>query len=277
MRASRWPCSRHSRQPNQVAPTAALALDTGLDPVCALSVRLQLAPRSKLRLTFCTAASDNPITLDAVIDKYRQRSPVERASLMSATLTGIRLRELNVNAESFAAIQALTTAIVLNVTRQHLPDSNDEASPIANDACDRRLLWRFGISGDRPIVLVSAGTAQGMGLLRTLVQALRMWSWAGVACDLVVINSEPSSYLMALQRDVSALREQFSAQNAGQPFAANTSFQVLRADELSLDELGTLRTLARVHFNADGRPLTHHMQEWSQAPRAVRRVVSEVV
>ena len=246
-------------------PTAALALDTGLDPVCALSVRLQLAPRSKLRLTFCTAASDNPITLDAVIDKYRQRSPVERASLMSATLTGIRLRELNVNAESFAAIQALTTAIVLNVTRQHLPDSNDATGPIANDACDRRLLWRFGISGDRPIVLVSAGTPQGMGLLRTLVQALRMWSWAGVACDLVVINAEPSSYLMALQRDVSALREQFSAQNAGQPFASNTSFQVLRADELSLDELGTLRTLARVHFNADGRPLTHHMQEWSQA------------
>ncbi|MBC7482789.1 MAG: carbohydrate-binding protein, partial [Rhizobacter sp.] len=245
-----------------------LALTTGLDPMCALSVRLQLAPRSKLRLTFCTAAADNPLTLAAVVDKYRQAGPVKRASLMSATLTGIRLRELNVNPESFAAIQTLTTAVVMNVTRQRSPGGSTAdgvGTPGApGDHCDRRLLWRFGISGDRPIVLVSAGAPQGMGLLRTLAQALRMWSWAGVACDLVVINAEPTSYLMALQRDVSTLREQYTAQNAGQPGSANTSFHVLRSDELSTDELGSLRTLARVSFNADGRPLTHHMQEWSE-------------
>ena len=247
-------------------PAAELPLVTGLDPMCALSVRLQLAPHSRLALTFCTAASDNPLTLAAVIDKYRQRSPVERASLMSATLTGIRLRELKVNAESFAAIQTLTTAVVMTVTRPRPREAVAALEPPrqAGDVCDRRLLYRFGLSGDRPIVLISAGAPQGMGLLRTLVQALRMWSWAGVACDLVVINAEPTSYLMALQRDVSALREQFTAQNAGQPFAANTSFHVLLADELSAAELGTLRSLARVHFNADGRPLTHHMQEWSE-------------
>jgi cyclic beta-1,2-glucan synthetase len=40
---------------------------------------------------------------------------------------------------------------------------------------------RFGISGDRPIVLVTAGVSQGLGLLRSLTQALRLWSWGGVA------------------------------------------------------------------------------------------------
>ena len=239
-------------------------LDTGLDPMCALSVRLQLPPHGKIRLTFCTAASDNRITLDAVIDKYRQHNPVERASLMSATLAGIRLRELGVNAESFAAIQTLTSAVVMNVTRARsvLPAGQERID--GADVCDRRLLWRFGISGDRPLLLVSAGTPEGMGLLRTLAKALRLWSWAGVACDLVVVNTEPSSYLMALQREVAALREQFNAQNGGQPGAGQIGFHVLRADELSADERSTLRALARMHFNADGRPLTHHMQEWSE-------------
>jgi cyclic beta-1,2-glucan synthetase len=237
-------------------------LDTGLDPVCALSVRLQLAAHAKITLTFCTAASDQRTTLDAVVDKHRQHSPIERASLMSATLTGIRLRELAINAENFAAIQLLTTAIVMSVTRPPAYDAT--AADTIAQACDRRLLWRFGISGDRPILLVSAGAPQGMGLLRALVQALRVWSWSGVACDLVVVNAEPSSYLMALQRDVAALRDQFAAQNGGVAGAAVTSFQLLRADDLTADELGTLRTLARVRFNADGRPLTHHVQEWSE-------------
>ena len=39
-------------------------------------------------------------------------------------------------------------------------------------------------------MLVSAGAMQGLGLLRSLAQALRLWSWGGVACDLVVVNAE---------------------------------------------------------------------------------------
>ena len=88
--------------------------------------------------------------------------------------------------------------------RSRAPTCAPAARPA--DVCDRRLLWRFGISGDRPIVLVSAGVAQGLGLLRSLAQALRLWSWGGVACDLVVVNHEPASYLMALSRSIAALQ-----------------------------------------------------------------------
>ncbi len=176
-------------------------LDTGLDPVAAFAVRMQIAPNAKVRLTFCTAAADDPATLRAVIDKYRQAGNIERASLMSATLTGIRLREMRINAENFAAIQTLSTRAVARRSRAATCAASE-----AGDVCDRRLLWRFGISGDRPIVLVSAGVAQGFGLLRSLAQALRLWSWGGVACDLVVVNHEPASYLMALSRSIAALQ-----------------------------------------------------------------------
>ena len=174
-----------------------------------------------------------------MIDKYRQPSHVQRASLMSATLAGIRLRALRISAENFAAIQTLTTALVLSAdaaaaARRTAPTARAEV-------CDRRLLWRFGISGDRPIVLVSAGVLQGLGLLRSLAQALRLWSWGGVACDLVVVNAEPASYLMALQRELAALRERHAADSAAQRGAASTGLHVLRADELSADELSTLQ------------------------------------
>ena len=240
-------------------PTGAGAtLDTGLDPVAAFAVRLQIAPKAKVQLTFCTAAADDPATLRAVIDKYRQLGNVERASLMSATLTGIRLREMRINAENFAAIQTLSTTLSLSLTRTHLRATE------AGDVCDRRLLWRFGISGDRPIVLVSAGVAQGIGLLRSLAQALRLWSWGGIACDLVVINFEPTSYLMELNRSIAALKEQHAAAIAAQPGSAETGFHLLQASDLSADEVSTLRTLARVRFSADGRPLAHHVEEFAE-------------
>jgi cyclic beta-1,2-glucan synthetase len=244
------------------APGRAQAvLDTGLDPMCALAVRVRIAPGAKAQLTFCTAASDNTATLHAVIDKYRQSIHVQRASLMSATLTGIRLRALGINAGNFAAAQTLATALVLSLTRPQSVHALHEASSHA--VCDRQLLWRFGISGDRPLILVSAGVMQGLGLLRSMAQALRLWSWGGIACDLVVVNAEPASYLMALHRELGALRERHMAENAAQPGTATTSFHVLRAEELSPEELSTLQGLARVRIQADGRPMQHHVQEWS--------------
>jgi cyclic beta-1,2-glucan synthetase len=235
-------------------------LNTGLDPACVLGVRLRIAPLGKAHLTFATAASSDALTLRALVDKYRQPSHVQRASLMSATLAGIRLRTLGLSAENLAAIQVLTTALVLGLTRPGPPPYGTPAQAPA--LCDRRLLWRLGLSGERPLLLVSAGAMHGIGLLRTLAQALRLWNWGGLACDLVVVNAEPASYLMALHREIGTLRDRYGADHGGEHAGSDCAFHLLRADDLSADDLTTLQALARVRLVADGRTLEHHVQEW---------------
>jgi cyclic beta-1,2-glucan synthetase len=271
------PLADSTTEPGAAAGTAtALVLNTGLDPMCAMSVRLRLKQQSQMRLTFATAATPHGDTLTAVIDKYRQTSHVQRASMMSATLMGIRLRNMNISVPNFAALQSLTTALLFTLTRQ-----GALLDPAAG--CDRRLLWRFGLSGDRPILLVTVATEQGLALLRSLTQALRLWSWGGIACDLVVVNAEATSYDMPVQREAAALRDRHaseaqaeqgaappdgSAAPAAQVAAAaaaapsTTGLFLLRAQELSAAELATLQSLARVHLQADGRPLSRHVWAW---------------
>jgi cyclic beta-1,2-glucan synthetase len=120
-------------------------LRTGLDPVCVLAVQLRIPPHGRLALTFATAVADHETTLHAVIDKYRQHTNVERASLMSATLMGIRLRSLRISAASFSAMQTMSTGLLLSMSRPALRGA--KTRPPLSEVCDRRLLWRFGISG----------------------------------------------------------------------------------------------------------------------------------
>ena len=238
------------------APGEDTVLDTGLDPMCAIAVRVRMEPGAVQRVVFGIAAADRAETLDAVIDKYRHPLPIERSSKMSATMTGIRLRELNLGVEHFAAIQDLTTALVTTLTRP--APAGSAGALVRPGACDRRTLWRFGVSGDRPIVLVSLSAPQAVAVIRALGQALRLWAWGGVACDLVVINAEPSSYQMPLQQNLASLRDQI----ASSPNANLMALHVLRDGELQPIELETLRALARLEFKADGRPLSHHVDEW---------------
>ncbi len=222
----------------------------GLDPVAGLRVKLRLAPGATARLSFATAAAENAGELAARIDKYLQPMHVERAGRMAATLAQVRLRDLSLSPEEHLALQDLTTALLYSV-----PRPGAERVQI-----DQRQLWRFGISGDKPIVLVRIQAASGMPLVNALLRALPWWTFGGMAVDMVVINSEPNSYLMPLQRDILALRDRLM-QTAQHSFAdhenvaLSSGFHLLRDQETAAQEKSTLAGLARAVLVADGRPL----------------------
>jgi cyclic beta-1,2-glucan synthetase len=171
---------------------------------------------------------------------------------MSTTLSAIRMREMRISSDETRAIQAITTMLVLLVSRPHA----EGRAP----AFDRRALWRFGISGDRPLIVVEAAAVRGIGLVRSLARALRLWSWGDVACDLVVLDSEPSSYEMPLQRELTAIREQYVRDVPSGP----SQLHVVAATTLTPDERAAFAVLPRLRLFADGRSLAEHVQDHLQ-------------
>ncbi|MDB5911338.1 MAG: glycosyltransferase 36, partial [Ramlibacter sp.] len=218
----------------------------GLDPVACLRVRVRLAPGTMARLTFATTAAPQATELAARIDSYRQPMHVERAVRMAATLAQVRLRDLGLTPGENIALQDFTTALMYTVPR---------ARP-ERGAMDQRQLWRFGLSGDKPILLVRIHSSDGIPLLRSLLRAQPWWTFGGLPVDMVVLNSEPNSYLMPLQREILALRDRLlqSVRNSF-PRSEEAGFFLLRNQEVSASETAALSGLARVILTADGRPM----------------------
>ncbi|MEJ8846409.1 GH36-type glycosyl hydrolase domain-containing protein [Variovorax rhizosphaerae] len=218
----------------------------GLDPIACLRVRLSIKPGATARVTFATAAADSTDALIPVIDRYLQFTLVERAARMAATLAQVRLRDLDIGPAQNLALQDLTT--ILTYTTPRLMSDRG--------LFDLRQIWRFGISGDKPIVLVHIHSSIGMGLINTLLRAQPWWGFGGVACDLVVLNAEAASYQMPLQREIEALRDRISHQTQNSfPRNDSAGFYLLRDEDVATSEKAALSSLARVVFTADGRTL----------------------
>lgn len=244
----------------------------GLDPVASLRVKLRLAPGAMARLSFATTAAEDVDELAARIDKYLQPMHVERATRMAATLAQVRLRDLALTPEENLALQDLSTALMYNVAR-----------PAERTPLDQRQLWRFGISGDKPIVLLRIHSHSGVSLVHALLRAQPWWAFAGLGVDVVVLNSEVNSYLMPLQRDILALRDRLlqavhHSFRRDEAASASPGFFLLREQEMAPGEKAALTGLARVVFSADGRPLEVQVaamrEDWSpHKPTDIARTV----
>ena len=218
----------------------------GLDPVACLRVKVRIAAGGIARMSFATAVALSKLELISSIDKYLQPMHVARATRMAATLAQVRLRDLGIDVDENLALQDLTTALMYSAAR----------APTGSGAVDLRQLWRFGISGDKPILLVRIRSSDGIALIQSLLRAQPWWSFGGLATDVVVLNSEPNSYESPLQRAILGQRDRLNqkVQHNFPPTDA-AGFYLLREHEVSPSEKAAMAAMARVIFTADGRPI----------------------
>jgi cyclic beta-1,2-glucan synthetase len=106
-------------------------------------------------------------------------------------------------------------------------------------------LWRYGISGDLPIVLIRIDEAEDQNIVRQLLRAHEYWRMKQLAVDLVILNEQPPSYAQNLQ---DALETQVRAGQSHLQQEGQESFGgvfILRGDLISADDRTLLQTAAR--------------------------------
>jgi len=243
---------------------------TGLDPVAALALRLTLPPHGTAQIVLGTAAATDPEALQALV--MRARTAAAQAAPPSQTpgadaLPAMRLGDITLRTEELVSLRLLSTPLLMLLARPTSASGPTDG--------DRRSLWRYGVSGERPLLSVHISQPQGLRLVRALVRGLAWWTRGGVAIDLVVVNAEPRSYLMSLQHELLALRERHtsSAAASGAAPAQAGTMHVWQAGDLSPAERAGLAMLARVRLHADGRPLAEHVAQltaWHDAALAER-------
>ncbi|MDQ2780187.1 MAG: carbohydrate-binding protein [Pseudomonadota bacterium] len=229
----------------------ACEMATGLDPAGVLSVVLSVPPGTSRHLSFVLGCAAEIGTLRSLVDRYREPAAPRLHLGLSDTLARIRLREVRLDLDGWIAWLHLN-ALLSNIVTRPAPAEGSWSS----DTIDRRVLWRHGISGERPLLLLWVQTSAGLDTARQIVGMLSLWTTAGQGVEIVIVNAEPDSYLSPVRDGFTSLAELAAMRVDPQiPVNRRASLHLLPARELSAADQGALRALARVTLHADGRPL----------------------
>ncbi|MFO8005386.1 GH36-type glycosyl hydrolase domain-containing protein [Thioalkalivibrio sp.] len=234
-----------------------------LDPVVAIRRTLTLAPDESASVQIISGVMDTRETALAVLEKYGDRYFVERAFEMAWFQSQEVLRHLNASEADAQAFGRLAGSVVYgNALRRAAP------AIIARNRLGQSGLWRFGISGDLPIVLLHIRDLDRIDLVRQLLQAHTYWRLKGLAADLVIVNEDFSGYRAVLQdRILGLIHAGPEAQVVDQPGGVF----LRRAEELSEDERVLLQTVARIVFSDTAATLAEEVDRRGLAQWVDRR------
>jgi cyclic beta-1,2-glucan synthetase len=218
-----------------------------LDTVTALRAAVHLAPGQTERLAFVTVLGP---TRAAVIETAARHATLDALAwiLPDARMESAReARRLALPPERVPEVHRLLSLVL----HPHGPLRPDPAA-LARDRTGQPGLWRFGISGDLPILLLRIGEGDDGSLLADLLRAHALWRRRGVPIDLVALSRGPSSY----DDDVDGRLLRVVRESGAEPWLRRRGgVFLLRTDRSAEEERAVLEAAARVILDTSAGPL----------------------
>jgi cellobiose phosphorylase len=223
-----------------------------LDPIVALRRTVRLAPKEGARVTLVTGSAASREALMKLVEKYQDQSIADRVFELAWTHGLVTLRHLNATEPQAQLFGRLASALLFS---QPLRRAN--TTILGQNRRGQRDLWRFGISGDLPIVLLRSTSMERIDLVRELLQAHAYWRLKGLAVDLVILNEDDSVYRQSVHDHImSLIASGIEAQLLDKPGGV----YVRRSEQLSHEDHVLLQAAARIVLSDENGTLTEQLQ-----------------
>jgi cyclic beta-1,2-glucan synthetase len=215
-----------------------------LDPIVSLRRVVRLPPGGTARVSFATGFAESADAARLIVEKYHDRRAVARALALASTHAQIELRHFNLTVEDTILFQRLAGRLLYDDPRLRLRDA------VESNLHGQTDLWKYGISGDVPMLLVRVAEPSHVALFRELLKAHEYLRLKGLQFDLIGLNEHPTSYRQDLHDSLVQLVE--SSPDKSWIDKPGGVF-LRRADLIPLEDQVLLRAAARaVMDGADG-------------------------
>ncbi|HMN59380.1 MAG TPA: glucoamylase family protein [Anaerolinea sp.] len=245
------------RNPAALTSEEYLSGTTGatLDPIFALGGEIELGGHESKDLAYLTFAAGDREAIIALADRYRSWSLVRRS-----------FHQANIAAQTWLGKQEITsdglkdTLQVLSALIYSFKNVRAPAETIAANRLGQPGLWRFGISGDYPILLVELDNPQQVDLVQEALQIHRYLRSRRFKMDVVIMNRQSTDYGAELH---GLLYRLVGKLNGAEWLNQRGGIYILYADQMNPDERTLLQTASRVYLTGSNGSLGSQMPGYS--------------
>jgi cellobiose phosphorylase len=212
------------------------------DPIMSIRVNVVLKEGEKVNISFITGvcqSRDESIEISKQLSPtYRILDVIEKFRLQS----DIELKYLNITGTKLNAFQDLISPIFYTSCYYRGPFEN-----IARNSEDQRFLWRFGISGDNPMLLLVVSAIEEAWLVKDVLKLYEYLRINQIKVDLVILCEGDHGYMQELNDMLSSMTGSFKIYDESRD---KPSLFIINTYQMTPAEQDLLYTVAKVVFSA---------------------------
>ncbi|MDQ3200450.1 MAG: protein ndvB, partial [Verrucomicrobiota bacterium] len=212
------------------------SVGTVLDPIFSLRRRIEILPNQRLQFALVTLVAESRERVVELAERYADFQVCARAFETAWTHAQLEMRRLHIRPADVQTFEQLAALVVFPQ-----PQLRPPAVRLSRRAEGQRALWRQGISGDLPIVVVNIAHLRDLEVVREVLAAHTFWHLRGLKVDLALISEEQASYDEPLTNQLRRLTEA-NLTGVDQP----GGIYLRSASKISKEELIALQAAARM-------------------------------
>ncbi len=225
---------------NPVALSRTLTNRVGavLDPIFSLRRYITIMPNQRFQFALVTLAAESREAIIGLAERYAEFHTCARAFETAWTHSQLEMRRLHIRPGDVQTFRQLAAHVLFPQAQLRPPPAR-----LGRRGEGQRALWRQGISGDLPIVVVMIGHIRDIEVVREILIAHTFWHLRGLKADLVLVSEELASYEEPLVGDLRRLIEaQAHLTGVDQPGGV----YLRSATKISKEDLIALQAAARM-------------------------------
>ena len=166
-------------------------IDFAVDPIIAMRKTITIGKEEKKQIYYILAVGEDRNTVIQQVKDYQNRTKLDASFKLSRARVEAENRYLGIGAKQIEVYQTMLAYLLFQnpLKTQTLPKLIEK-----EEEAFQSKLWKYGISGDLPILLLKIEQIGDSYVLKDILKAYSFYRSKHIALDLVILNEEENSY-----------------------------------------------------------------------------------
>ena len=217
---------------------------SNIDPVMSLRTNIVVpANGSKTIYYICGFAKSKKQVLE-IVNEYSSKLRIDEAFKYATLANNISTRRLNITGPNMRTYNIMLNYLY-QTSKRFVKD--ERKALLGLNSMNQTNLWKFGITGDLPIILLDINESEHISFLEDVLKAYEYFKTKSIFVDVVIINREIDKYKGIINHKV---EQELYRMNTLYNFNSTPgTVYVLDSNDVNHDELILLNMVARLRFN----------------------------
>ena len=231
------------QNPDAVINSVSLTNSAGFsnDPIMSLRVNISLKAGETASVSFITGVCNSKAEAIKISDELSMRYRIDDAFNEFKGQSEIELKYLEISRAQHNAYQDLISPIFYPSSFYRGPVEN-----IRRNWKNQSFLWKFGVSGDIPIMLLQVKSIEEAGIIKDVLVAYEYLRINRLQVDLIILNEAEHGYMDELN---DLLNDMISSLRMYEENKERKSLFIIHSYQLEQAELDLLFTVSMVVFS----------------------------